>query len=619
MMGKIKIGIVTWMLAIACTSVSAQTCGMPDVLTFGNIPGVSNVEVYWLPVAGATSYNVAFRQRNVGAAYCTPLATTAATLTLTNLVPGTDYEFIVQSVCGTDTSTYSPSGWFTSPLPGSAATVTRGPYMTGATSHSINIQWKTDFNCNSEIRYGTSPTDLTTYISAPNLTTSHDIQLTNLQPNTKYYYSVGVVGTALQGTASNYFYTAPADNDTVPTRFWVTGDFGTGTSAQRAVRDAFAGYTSGQKINGWLWLGDNAYTNGLDQEYQTNVFNVYPSQLKNIPLFPALGNHDYGQSGYQSSASLGTNFPYFSIFDIPSTSGTEKYYSANYGNVHLIALDSYGSYNAVNSAMYNWLEADLSNNNKQWTIVYFHHPPYSKGSHDSDVSTELVDMRNNIIPLLESNGVDLVLSGHSHAYERSYFLKGHFGNESSFNASYQVQPGGGPYSKSSRTGNGTVYVVCGVSGQTSATTPGYPHNAMYFSTVNELGSLILDISGTSLTSRFLTSNGTIGDEFTIYKPAQFVNSAGTGIAAGDKAGFSIYPNPANDEINIQTTGFNTKVITVNLYNVFGQTICTKVFDTAEGNKTLHLNRNDLNPCSPGIYYVTLTGENGTVTRPLVIE
>ena len=79
--------------------------------------------------------------------------------------------------------------------------------------------------------------------------------------------------------------------------------------------------------------------------------------------------------------------------------------------------------------MYNWLRNDLISNTQQWTVVYFHHAPYTKGIHNSDTEIELIDMRQNIIPLLESYGVDLVLAGHSHIYERSYFIKNHTGLE----------------------------------------------------------------------------------------------------------------------------------------------------------------------------------------------
>ena len=75
--------------------------------------------------------------------------------------------------------------------------------------------------------------------------------------------------------------------------------------------------------------------------------------------------------------------------------------------------------------MMTWLEADLQNNDKLWVIAFWHHPPYSKGSHDSDTEGKLIDMREIVLPLVEQYGADLVLSGHSHSYERSYLIDGH--------------------------------------------------------------------------------------------------------------------------------------------------------------------------------------------------
>lgn len=491
--------------------------------------------------------------------------------------------------------------------------------MTVAKNHSITIQWKTNAACNSEITYGTSPGALNKSVNDAGNTTSHSLTLQNLFPDTKYYYSVGTIGNPIQATSQNFFHTAPDDNDTIPLRFWVTGDFGNGSSAQLAVKNSFANFTSGQKINGWLWLGDNAYSNGTDQEYQTRVFDVYPNQFKNIPVFPAPGNHDYAQSGYHSTASLGTNFPYFSIFNIPTNSGTEKYYSTNYGNVHFIALDSYGSYNSFSSAMYQWLENDLSNNSQQWTVVYFHHAPYSKGSHNSDDSPEMFDMRNNIIPLLESNGVDLVLSGHSHSYERSKFIKGHYGVESTFNSSYVVQSGPGPYTKSSRTGQGTIYAVCGVSGEVSSTVSGYPHDAMQFSDVSDHGSMILDFTGTSLTGQFLTSGGVIKDSFTITKPALQVANTTSEIRNSQSPGIVIFPNPAKEEINIALNDINDKSLYMKIYNVAGQIVFEKAIACGQNKNEIKINRGEIVNCYPGMYFITVIDSRKSYSKSIIIE
>lgn len=69
--------------------------------------------------------------------------------------------------------------------------------------------------------------------------------------------------------------------------------------------------------------------------------------------------------------------------------------------------------------MARWLVRDLEATQAHWIVGFWHHPPYSKGSHDCDRDIEMVEMREWIMPILENGGVDLVLSGHSHLYERS--------------------------------------------------------------------------------------------------------------------------------------------------------------------------------------------------------
>src|SRR4051812_40731882 len=106
-------------------------------------------------------------------------------------------------------------------------------------------------------------------------------------------------------------------------------------------------------------------------------------------------------------------------------SGTEAYYWFDYGNSHFVCLDSEETSRATNGAMATWLAQDLQSNTKDWLVAFFHHPPYSKGC--SDTETNLIEMRTNFVPILESHGVDIVLSGHSHSYERSRFIDGHHG------------------------------------------------------------------------------------------------------------------------------------------------------------------------------------------------
>ena len=191
-------------------------------------------------------------------------------------------------------------------------------------------------------------------------------------------------------------------------------------------------------------LGDNAYQDGTDAEYQTAVFNMYPSVLRSSVLWPTLGNHD----GHTADSATQTG-PYYDIFTLPRAaeaggvaSGTEAYYSFDWGNVHFVVLDSYESDRVPPSPMIDWLEDDLLATTADWVVAFFHHPPYTRGSHNSDNDIESIELRQYTLPMLEAYGVDLVLTGHSHSYERSFFIDGHYGPSSTFNTLEHLVDGG---------------------------------------------------------------------------------------------------------------------------------------------------------------------------------
>ncbi|WP_133717483.1 DNRLRE domain-containing protein [Methylocaldum gracile] len=420
-----------------------------------------------------------------------------------------------------------------------ALSLTRGPYLQTGTPSSLVVRWRSDVASNSRVRVGTSPTNLTLTFDDAASTTEHIVQVSGLNPQTKYYYSIGSTTQTLSGADSNtYFHTAPATGTQQPTRVWVIGDAGTGTSSQAAVYNAYRNFTGTNPTHLWLQLGDNAYNDGTDAEFQSKMFNMYPDMLRQSVTWPTLGNHD----GHTADSATESG-PYYDIFSLPRNgeaggvaSGTEAYYSFDYGNIHFIVLDSYESSRSVGSPMLSWLESDLQASNADWNIAFWHHPPYSKGSHDSDSDTAMTQMRQNVLPILENYGVDLVLSGHSHSYERSKFIDGHYGSSSTFSdANHVVQSGSGridgtgAYTKSGVGAShaGAVYAVAGSSGKTSGGTLNHP--AMYIS-LNELGSMVLDVNGLTLDAKFLNNNGTVRDYFTMTKggtpPPQLANVSG---------------------------------------------------------------------------------------------
>ena len=409
-----------------------------------------------------------------------------------------------------------------------SASVTRGPYLQIGTPNSVVVRWRTNIPTDSRVSYGTTQGSLISNADNATQTTEHEVVLSTLSAGTKYFYSVGSTSQVLAGNdATHYFVTSPTAGSSIATRIWVLGDSGTANANAQAVRNAYLTFTGTTHTNLWLMLGDNAYENGTDSEYQLAVFNMYPTTLRQSVLWPALGNHDTAHSS-NPPASL----PYFAMFTLPTNaeaggmaSGTEKYYSFDYGNIHFICLDSMTSDRSATGPMATWLRADLASSTRQWTIAFWHHPAYSKGSHDSDTESNLVQMRQTFLPILEDAGVDLVLAGHSHSYERSYLIDGHYGLSTTFTNAMKKDGGSGradvtgAYTKpTSGPGphEGAVYAVAGSSGQISGGTLNHP--AMFIS-LNNLGSMVLDINGNTLDAKFLRENGAVADYFRIVKGA----------------------------------------------------------------------------------------------------
>ena len=141
-------------------------------------------------------------------------------------------------------------------------------------------------------------------------------------------------------------------------------------------------------------------------------------------------------------------------------SGNPAFYSFDIGNIHFISLDSYGKednkyflHDTIGPQV-QWLKKDLeANKNKGWVITYWHHPPYSKGTHDSDTDDIMSGVRENLLRILDRYEVDLVLTGHSHVYERSRLMKGHYGKSTTFDkAKYNLSNSSGLFDGAEKDG-----------------------------------------------------------------------------------------------------------------------------------------------------------------------
>lgn len=423
-------------------------------------------------------------------------------------------------------------------------TIVKGPYLQVGTQSSMVVRWETNVATDSKVMYGTNAASLSSVASNSVSSVTHTVQLSGLTPYTKYYYNIGSSTLITQGDTNNYFLTSPIPGTPGKYRFWMVGDCGNASSNQVNCKNQYKIYNGNAITNGMLLSGDNAYSSGTDAEFNAEFFGIYQNDvLKNMPLWPAPGNHDYN-----NGASTATTVPYFNHFTTPKNgeaggvaSNNPAYYSYDYGNIHFISLDSYGTTGAsqkmydTTGAQVIWLKADLAANNKKWTIVYWHHPPYTMGSHNSDTEGDLVSIRQNFIRILERNKVDMIITGHSHDYERSKLMNGHYGNEASFNAGthnlssssgmYDGSNNSCPYIKDSTVNRiGTVYVVSGSAGQLGGQQGAFPHNAMHYSNATNGGSFILDIEDNKLDAKWLCADGVIRDQFTMVKEVKKVQS-----------------------------------------------------------------------------------------------
>jgi hypothetical protein len=511
-------------------------------------------------------------------------------------------------------------------FPSLSQTLTRGPYLQMATPASMQIRWRTSTPTSSKVSYGTSAANLAGQVTDATLKTDHIINLTNLQANTQYFYSIGTSTQTLQGDATNFFYTMPPFGTQKKIRIWATGDSGFGSPQQINTLNQYQNYVGNGYTDVWLLMGDNAYVYGLDNEYQTGFFNVYQSSkvMKQTVLFPAPGNHDYY---IDLNSRITKAAPYYDIFSMPTqgqsggvASNTETFYSYDYGDVHFISLDSYGyeqgQYRMWEGPQLQWLQQDLAANTKKWTIVYFHHPPYTMGSHNSDTETELAQIRQGLVPVFDQYKVDLVLCGHSHNYERTRLIKGHTGMENTFSAQthnlssssgkYDGSTDSCPYVKNSNStqNDGVMYVVAGTAGFAGLQQASWPHEAMY-TAHSTAGSVVVEIEGNRLDSKFISETGSILDQFTIMKDVN------------QKKNITALPN---QEVNLSASWFGTykwQQMTSNARNVSLTATKSGTFEVSDDKNCLKDTYTlNVKPCVVGSFQIPQSDGN---TRTATLE
>lgn len=408
--------------------------------------------------------------------------------------------------------------WLCFSLAACATYEARSAYLQQGGHDSVAIVWRSEEPTVGRVAWGTSPEILDRLVEEQTPRRDHVVRLEGLPPGERVYYGwADGDGPFVEGP-HQYYDPAPLEGEDAPVRFWVLGDTGKDNPSQHAVADALRAHPATPAADFLLHVGDIAYENGSTRDFDRKYFGVYADLLAHLPVYPALGNHELDRSDAHEQTG-----PWFEAFVLPTrgevggvASGTEAYYSFDHGPLHVVVLDSAGHSLEPGSRMLAWLEDDLAASDARWTVAVFHHPPYSKGSHDSDREEEMTRAREHLLPLLEAHGVDLVLSGHSHSYERTALLAGAYDTPAV--ADGHVLALASPYEKRPGPRGGTLYVVAGHGG---AGTGGPLDHPLVVSATREHGALLVEIDGDELRGRNVLADGTVQDDFLLRKlPAE---------------------------------------------------------------------------------------------------
>lgn len=410
------------------------------------------------------------------------------------------------------------------------AQVTRQPYLQIATSTSITIRWQTGTGEAGKLYYGISPDKLADWvIESDEERIYHEVKITGLKPYTKYYYSVdGQVGNELR-----YFITSPEPGDEKPVRIWVISDFGQ-TNSEDNVRRS-------QTVERYYLFNNNNYHADLvlslgDQSEDDAVYQIqhnYFSQLGNVlltsPLYTIIGNHDDHDSVRN----------YMRTFTLPSSgeaggvpSHSKKYYSFDHSNIHFVMLCTEVNDDEM-KAETEWLKKDLEKNDKEWLIAVMHQPLHSAGYHPTDGNEWSRQRRIEWLTALEEHGVDLILQGHNHVYERSFLVDNIIGTSADVKDANILNRGlgrddaDGAYKKpaGNKPHKGTVFITCtggGVANSIRHYPAPYSFIPVKFPGSDYEGSVVIDVNKNQMDVKFICDEpdgkgSHIWDYFTIRK------------------------------------------------------------------------------------------------------
>jgi predicted MPP superfamily phosphohydrolase len=186
--------------------------------------------------------------------------------------------------------------------------------------------------------------------------------------------------------------------------FAAFGDTRTGHSVHRAVIEAM----NREDIDFVIHTGDMVANGGRDAEWD-QFFQIERPLLSHVPILPSIGNHDM---------SARNNYQHYFLQNLWAKG--RRYYSKDWGNLRIIAVDG-GIECKEGCDQFQFVENALREAAKKnmLVILFLHYPPFSSGKHGSNLGVQ-----EPITDLAKRYGVELVIGGHDHNYERTKPIDG---------------------------------------------------------------------------------------------------------------------------------------------------------------------------------------------------
>jgi len=303
------------------------------------------------------------------------------------------------------------------------------PYLQNATPTSMTILWETDSDSQSIVEWGMYVflTESTSGSSFSNYGNSkiHTVELTNLSPNTRYYYRV-VVGNYESYSDLHDFITPPDPSSEASFRIIAMSDMQRDNSNpnkfNEVIHDGVIDYISDEysddiaaELAMVLVTGDLVVTGSSYYQWADHFFEPSEDLFSHVPMYPVFGNHEQNTDYF---------IKYFHLPDNGTPGYEEHWYYTDYSNLRVIGLDSNGGYQV--QAQLDWLEVVLqdacSNDYIDFVFAQLHHPYKSElwTPGESNYTGDVIQRMESFSD--ECGKPSIHFFGHTHGYSRGQSL-----------------------------------------------------------------------------------------------------------------------------------------------------------------------------------------------------